>query len=66
MEPERTIAAQSYSPGLASAFVLWIPLGLLTSVRAWDQASKRQWWSGIGVAALIHLVTVSLIHGWLF
>jgi hypothetical protein len=61
-----SIAAQSYSPGLGSAFVLWMPLGLLTLIRAWYQASRREWWGGLCTAALIHLVIVSLTHRWLF
>jgi hypothetical protein len=59
-----SVVAASYSPGLASAFVLWIPLGLLTLLRAWDQASTRQWWGGILAATVIHGVVLSLAWGW--
>jgi Protein of unknown function with HXXEE motif len=58
-----SFAARSYSPGLGSAFVLWVPLGLLTLLRAWDQASRTQWWIGVVAATLIHLATVAVIRG---
>lgn len=61
-----SFATHSYSPGLGSAFVLWMPLGLLTLVRAWYQASRRAWWAALCTATLIDLVTVSVTRGWLF
>jgi hypothetical protein len=61
-----SFASATYSPGLGSAVVLWIPLGLLTLVRAWYQASRREWWGGLCATSLIHVVTISVSRGWFF
>jgi Protein of unknown function with HXXEE motif len=44
----------SYSPGLISAFVLYVPLGSLAMIRAFDQASHGQLTRGIVAGLLIH------------
>jgi hypothetical protein len=44
----------SYAPGLISAVVLYVPLGLLTMIRAFDQAPRRQVTRGIVSGLLIH------------
>jgi hypothetical protein len=52
-----------YSAGLATAVALWVPLGLLTLMRVWDQADARTLRLGIAVGVTIELVVVSTL-GW--
>jgi Protein of unknown function with HXXEE motif len=44
----------SYSPGLISAVLLYVPLGGLAMVRALDQAPSPQLARGIGAGLIIH------------
>jgi hypothetical protein len=44
----------SYSPGLISAVVLYVPLGSLTMLRAIDHAPRAQLTRGIVMGLLIH------------
>lgn len=44
----------SYSPGLISAVVLYVPLALLTMIRAVEQAPRRQLTRGIVSGLLVH------------
>lgn len=46
---------RSYSPGLISAFVLYVPLGSLALMRAFDQASRAQLARGIVAGVLLHI-----------
>jgi hypothetical protein len=49
-----TAFTQSYSPGLISAVVLYVPLGSLTMIRALDQAPRAQLARGIQIGLVIH------------
>ena len=57
-----TLVTQAYSPGLVTGIVLYMPLGTLTLIRAWDQAPavtrRRGVWAGIG----IHLAVTVLAY----
>lgn len=44
----------SYSPGLISAVVLYVPLGSLAMIRALDQAPRPQLTRGIVTGLLLH------------
>jgi uncharacterized protein with HXXEE motif len=44
----------SYSPGLISAVVLYVPFASLTLIRAFDQAPRAQLTRGIVAGLLIH------------
>jgi hypothetical protein len=48
------IFTQSYSPGLVSAVILYVPLGSLTMIRAWDQAPAEQLTRGIVAGMALH------------
>jgi hypothetical protein len=50
----------SYSPGLISAVVLYVPLGSLAMIRAIDQASRAQLTRGIVTGVLIHAIVFIL------
>jgi hypothetical protein len=48
------VFTQSYSPGLVSAVILYVPLGTLTMIRAWDQAPATQLTRGIVAGMSLH------------
>jgi Protein of unknown function with HXXEE motif len=48
------VLARSYSPGLISGVVLYVPLGALAMIRAADQAPPGQVRRGIAVGLAIH------------
>jgi Protein of unknown function with HXXEE motif len=50
----------SYSPGLISAVVLYVPLGLLAMIRAVDQAPHAQLSRGIVAGLLIHALVFAV------
>jgi hypothetical protein len=49
---------QSYSPGLVSAIVLYVPLGSLAMIRAFDHAPRDQVRRGIIAGILVHAVVI--------
>jgi hypothetical protein len=51
-----TVVTRSYSPGLISAAMLYVPLGSLTMIRAIDQAPRGQIARGVTAAILLHLL----------
>ena len=51
-----------YSAGFITAVIFWIPLGMLTLVRVWDQASRRTLVAGMAAGVVIELVVVSLLN----
>ncbi len=58
-----SVRTQAYSAGLISAIILWIPLGLLTMLRVWDQARGRVLIAGVCAGAIIELVVVLALPG---
>jgi hypothetical protein len=50
----------SYSPGLISAVVLYVPLGSLGMIRALNQAPRPQLTSGVVAGVLIHALVFVL------
>ena len=50
-----SIVTRSYSPGLFTGIVLYVPLGQLALMRAWDQAPSL-FWRGIAVGVAAHAV----------
>lgn len=58
-----SMVTQSYSPGLVSGLVLWLPLGVLTLWRGFPMVSVRSRWSGVLVGIFVYLV-VYKIPGW--
>lgn len=51
--------AGQYSAGLATAVILWIPLGMLTLARAAHQARVSTLWWGVTAVALVDLAVMS-------
>lgn len=58
-----SIVTWSYSPGLASGLLLFIPLGIITLRRAWKTTNRRIFRAGVIVGVLMHLVVVLLAFG---
>ena len=49
-----SIVTRTYSPGVVSGAVLWIPLGAITFYRAWKRVTPRSYVAGLLVGAAIH------------
>ena len=58
-----SIATKSYSPGLISGLLLFIPLGLRTLLRARARVNRRAFRAGIIVGFLMHIFVVLLAFG---
>lgn len=54
------ICTISYSPGVLSGLLLWLPLGALTLLRFGKTLSRRQRLAGFVIGALMHCTVVSL------
>jgi hypothetical protein len=50
------VMTQSYAPGVISAVVLYVPLGALTMIRAFEQAPRAQLARGIIAGVLVHAI----------
>ena len=48
--------ARAYSAGLATSIILWVPLGLLTVIRACEQTDRRTIAAGVLAGITIELV----------
>lgn len=53
----------SYSPGLISGVLCWIPLGIVITYRQWHLATRRSFAIGLGIALGLHAI-VSLLALW--
>ena len=51
-----SILTGTYSPGVVSGTLLWIPLGVITLGRGWRGATRRSFISGVLVGLIIHAV----------
>ena len=58
-----SLLTRSYSPGLFSAVVLYVPLGSLTMIRAADQASRATLTRGVIAGAAIHALVFVVAFG---
>jgi Protein of unknown function with HXXEE motif len=58
-----SVATWSYSPGLVSGFLFFIPLGLFTLRRARRSVNARTMRAGLIVGVLMHAVVVLLAFG---
>lgn len=50
-----------YSAGLLTAIIFWIPLGMLTLLRVWDQAKRRTLVTGVIAGIVIELIVVAML-----
>jgi hypothetical protein len=49
-----SVWTSTYSPGVVSGLLLWIPLGAATFYRAWKRVTRRSFIAGVLVGAAIH------------
>jgi hypothetical protein len=50
-----------YSAGLITTIIFWIPLGMLTLLRVWDQAKRRTLVTGMIAGIVIELIVVAML-----
>ena len=55
-----SLATGTYSPGLITGVVLYLPLGQLALLRAWHQVAQPFFWKGVALGLSAHAV-VSLV-----
>ncbi|HKR01032.1 MAG TPA: HXXEE domain-containing protein [Pyrinomonadaceae bacterium] len=58
-----SVATWSYSPGVISGLLLFIPLGTITLLRARGSVNRRTFRAGVIVGVLMHVVVVLLAFG---
>jgi hypothetical protein len=59
-----SLVTASYSPGLVSGLLLWIPLGAYTLRRALAETSRRAFWGAVVWGLALHaLVTFTALLG---
>jgi uncharacterized protein with HXXEE motif len=58
-----SVMTRSYSPGLISGLLLFIPLGTMTLLRAQMKVDRRTLRAGVIVGVLMHAVVVLLAFG---
>lgn len=51
-----SLVTGTYSPGLITGVVLYLPLGQLALIRAWHQVSPSFFWRGAGAGVAAHAV----------
>jgi hypothetical protein len=56
-----SLSVRGYSAGLVTAVVMWIPLGLLTLLRTWDQAPAGVLRAGVAAGAAIELIVTATL-----
>jgi Protein of unknown function with HXXEE motif len=57
-----SVAMRTYSAGLITGVIFWVPLGLLTLMRACDQASTRTLRAGVIVGVCVELVVTLVLR----
>jgi hypothetical protein len=61
-----SLATASYSPGLVTGVILYLPLGQLLLLRAWHQTTAPRFWRGVlaGLAAhaLVGIAALSVLE----
>jgi hypothetical protein len=50
-----SVVTGTYSPGLITGVVLYLPLAQLTLLRAWHQAPPWLFWQGVGTGVIAHV-----------
>ncbi len=58
-----SLVSASYSPGLITGVVLYLPLGQLALIRAWRQVTPSFFWRGVATGLAAHAVVVFIAVG---
>ena len=56
------IALRRYNPGLFTAVILFLPLGVLTLAAAWPVASGQVFWLSLVIAVALHLWIIAHVR----
>lgn len=56
-----SVAVRSYSPGLATVLLLWLPLGFWTSVHEWRFAARTTFWKGLLGVLIFHAALILIL-----
>lgn len=59
-----SIITITYSPGLLSGTAIFLPLGVITLRRGWDQVNPRTFRAGVIVGVFMHVAVVLLAFGY--
>lgn len=51
-----SIATRSYSPGVITGLLLWLPLGLYGLRHEWRRAARSTFWKGLAGMLVFHVV----------
>jgi Protein of unknown function with HXXEE motif len=51
-----SLVTGTYSPGLITGVVLYLPLAQLVLLRAWHQVPASLFWQGVGTGLIAHVV----------
>ncbi len=51
-----SVVTASYSPGLVSGALLWLPLGLFALRHEWTRAARSTFWKGVLGAVVVHVI----------
>lgn len=54
-----SLLTASYSPGLFTGVVLYMPIAQLLLLRAWHQAPEALFWQGVGAGLAAHIVVTT-------
>ncbi|MGH9908131.1 MAG: HXXEE domain-containing protein [Pyrinomonadaceae bacterium] len=57
----QTLCHRAYVPGLVTAILIWLPLGIVTLLHFKDSMSKRRFGIGVAIGIAINLVVEVLI-----
>jgi hypothetical protein len=57
-----SLVTRSYSPGLLTGIVLYLPLGQLTLMRAWLQSSRATFAGGVVAGLAVHALVVVVAY----
>lgn len=57
-----SVWTETYSPGLITGLLLWVPLGAATFYRALGRTTRRSYLSGLLAGALIHAVLFIVLY----
>lgn len=49
-----SLVTRTYSPGLVSGLLLWVPLGVAALLRSHAERPAGEWWMGVGAGLLLH------------
>lgn len=59
-----SIITRSYSPGLVTGLLVWVPLGGVTLWFEWRNAPRMTFQAGILAAIGLNVLILLLAHGW--